>query len=148
MHPLFSLVPPDSPILRAPCRPVRSDELPALCDQKFLYRIDKFRKQNHGVGIAAPQIGDSRQWFCWARSPTTVGGLVINPRVSFRSGHTDNKAESCLSFPGEWILVERPTEIGVEYTDELGVFQQQHLHYREARVFLHEFDHLQGVCIL
>ncbi len=138
----FSLVPPDSPILRTPCRAVRADELPALCDPKFVYRIDKFRKQCGGIAIAAPQVGDSRAWFCWD------GGLYINPRVSFRIGHTTTAQEACLSFPGRSASVERPIEIGVEYTDEKGVFQQRHLHYLAARIFLHEFDHLQGVCIL
>lgn len=146
---MISLVPSDSPILRQPCRPVRPDELPELCDPKFLYRVDKFRKQQGGIGLAAPQIGDGRQWFVWA-SPRTggTGGLVINPKVTFRSGATEAFEEGCLSFPGQRMVVTRPVEIEVDYINESGVGLRQRLHYLAARVFLHEFDHLQGICIV
>ncbi len=149
MFPPLALVPSDSPILRTPCRPVRADEMSALCDPKFLYRIDKFRRQCNGIGLAAPQIGDNRQYFVFATHAAGAHGeLVINPRIAFRSGHTALYSESCLSFPGKFADVERPTEIGVEYTDGSGLFSQRHLHNWDARVFLHEFDHLQGTCIL
>ncbi len=145
----LALVPSDSPILRQRCREVRQDELFDMKDPGFLYRIDKFRRQLKGVGLAAPQIGDSRAYFCWApRDAKAKGGLVINPRVTFRLGQTEGREEGCLSFPGRRVVVDRPVEIGVEYTDEGGNFRQRHLHYLEARIFLHEFDHLQGICIL
>lgn len=147
--PDIALVPSDSPILRTPCRPVRDDEIPELCDPKFLYRVDKFRRQQRGVGLAAPQIGDSRQWFVWNKHGyDSLGELVINPAVTFRLGQTEKMIEGCLSFPGHAVAMDRPTEIGVEYTNERGHFCVCRLHYKAARIFLHEFDHLQGVCIV
>lgn len=146
---VLALVPSDSPILRTPCRPVSEAELPELLDPKFLYRVDKFRRQQGGVGIAAPQLGDSRAWFCWASAFGSLhGGLVINPQVVWRIEHTERDIEGCLSFPGSRVSVARPVEIEVTYTDERGNFHQRRLHYRTARIFLHEFDHLQGICIL
>lgn len=147
---MISLVPSDSPILRQPCREVRTAEVPELCDPKFLYRVDKFRKQQGGIGLAAPQIGDSRQWFVWTSPKTRTGpaGLVINPKVTFRSGATETFEEGCLSFPGQRMVVARPVEVEVDYINESGVSLRQRLHYIAARVFLHEFEHLQGICIV
>jgi peptide deformylase len=142
LPPRLQLVPPDSPILRTPCRQVRHDEFAELCDPKFLYRIDKLRKQLKGVAIAAPQLGDSRSWFLWEY------GIVINPQVLFRIHETEEKYEGCLSFPDRPpTLVTRPVEIEVSYTDGLQLPVTRRLHYLNARIFLHEFDHLQGHCI-
>jgi len=142
LQPRLQLVPHDSPILRTPCRLVRFDELHELTDPKFMYRVDKLRKQLGGVAIAAPQLGDSRCWFLWEF------GMVINPQVHFRIGKTEVRSEACLSFPDQPdIPVERPVEIEVEYIDGLQLPVRRHLHYFNARVFLHEFDHLNGKCI-
>lgn len=144
----LALVPPDSPILRTPCREVSSEEMRELSEPKSVYRIDKFRRQQGGVGLAAPQIGDGRQWFIWQETSYPRGEMVFNPKVGFRMNQTESKPEGCLSFPGRTVDVTRSVEIDVEYTNDLGVFRQRRLHYRAARIFLHEFDHLQGVCIL
>jgi peptide deformylase len=146
---VLSLVAPDSPILRTPCRAVRDSEMPELRDPKFLYRVDKFRRQQKGVGLAAPQLGDSRAWFVWSRhGHDGIGELVINPRVTFYLGQTELLHEGCLSFPGRTVLVARPVEIEVEFVDALGAQRTNRLHYLNARIFLHEYDHLQGTCIL
>ena len=138
----FSLVPPDDPVLRTVARAVFEWEIPALGDPKFLYWLGKFLKQCDGQAIAAPQFGDSRAYFLWD------DGLVINPRITFRGGMTEERTETCLSFPGREALVERPIEIAVEYTDENRALRSRHLHYHRARVFLHEYDHLIGKCIV
>jgi peptide deformylase len=145
----LQLVPSTDPILRTPARPVTPEELPELCDPKFLYRVDKLRKKLGGIGLAAPQVGDSRAWFVWTPLAGIPGELVINPTVTFRSEATDTQIEGCLSFPGQKIKVARPVEIEVEYYDgDAGYRRTRRLHYLRARVFLHEFDHLQGICIV
>lgn len=145
----LALVPPDSPVLRTFSRPVSAEDMTELTDPKFLYRVDKFRRQQGGVGIAAPQLGDPRAWFCWAPAMGDPHGtLAINPAVLWRSEHTERDIEGCLSFPGSRVSVARPVEIEVAYTDERGLHHTRHLHYRTARIFLHEFDHLNGTCIV
>jgi peptide deformylase len=150
----LALVPSTDPILRTPARLVTPEELPELCDPKFLYRVDKLRKKLGGIGLAGPQIGDSRSWFLWVpvvgiSSDLIPGEIVINPRVLSRSPATDTMEEGCLSFPGRKNPVARPIEIEVEYYDAMaGYVRTRRLHYLRARVFLHEFDHLQGICIV
>lgn len=145
---LPSLVPSDSPALRTLCRPVRPDEYAELFDPKFLYRVDKFRKQLGGIGLAAPQLGDCRQWFVWGRSSRDHCELVVNPTILFRAGATERHPERCLSFPGRAEAIDRSVEIEVEYRDSPNAICRRRLHYWSARVFLHEFDHLQGICIV
>lgn len=141
MIPDFRLIPETDDTLRQPCRPVRDDELAGFHDDKFRYRAEKFLKASKGLAFAAPQIGDSRAWFLWA------GGFVINPEVLFRSGATELLPEGCLSFPGRIVYVDRPVEIEVRYHDGHSI-RQRRLHYMQARIFLHEFDHLNGTCIV
>src|SRR6478609_1321162 len=112
----LQLVPSNDPILRTPARLVTPEELPELCDPKFLYRVDKLRKKLSGIGLAAPQIGDSRCWFLWAPDGQN-GEIVVNPKVLHRSDATDEQLEGCLSFPGNKARVTRPVEIEVEYYD-------------------------------
>ena len=143
-HRALQLVPSNDPILRQPCRPVEESELAELRDSKFLYWLNKFVKQQKGLAIAAPQLGDSRAWFYSAHAGI---GLVVNPLITWQSGAVETRPEGCLSFPGQTALVTRPLEIHVSYLDEHGP-RERRLHYLPARIFLHEYDHLQGKCIV
>ena len=52
--------------------------------------------------------------------------------------------EGCLTFPGLWLKVKRPDGIEVEYEDENGEKQEKAMFGLEARIFQHEYDHMQG----
>ena len=105
-----------------------------------------------GVGLAAPQIGESIQLAVIALRehparpdiipiPKTV---LINPRIIDTSDELVSDWESCLSFPGVLGLVPRHQSITVEYMNDKGELQTA-IHYGfTARVFQHEIDHLKG----
>ena len=57
----------------------------------------------------------------------------------------DRCEEGCLSFPDKIINVERPDRIVVKYEDEDGKAHKIKLSGMASRVFLHEFDHLEGI---
>lgn len=135
----FSLVPPDSPSLRQKSRPVRTDEIFDL--RKSLYWLVKLMTAAGGIGLAANQIGDCRRYFVWDR------GMVINPEVLVQSTGMATMQETCLSFPGVFKQIERPYKISVRFTDESGILQDKTYDGRYARVFQHELDHLNGICI-
>jgi peptide deformylase len=70
----------------------------------------------------------------------------INPKVIEQSKETEVSVEGCLSFPGLQLKVERPKWIIAEYTDAEGQVQQTKFEGITARCYLHELDHMNGIC--
>lgn len=135
----FSLIASTDPRLRQRSRDVRTDEIFDL--RKSYYWLDKLMRSSGGIGLAANQIGDCRRYFVWDR------GLVINPIIRAHSAGVQSMQESCLSFPGIFKQIERPYQINVSFHDERGILQEKSYDGRYARVFQHELDHLNGICI-
>mmetsp|Transcript_27745 Transcript_27745/g.45107 ORF Transcript_27745/g.45107 Transcript_27745/m.45107 type:complete len:199 (+) Transcript_27745:301-897(+) len=73
---------------------------------------------------------------------------AINPSVISRAEDSRPGWESCVSIPGIAALVDRPYTIHVEYTDENGQPVRRTLQGDTARLFLHEYDHLEGLSML
>jgi peptide deformylase len=109
-----------------------------------------------GVGIAAPQISESKQIIIVASRPTArypnaplmPPTVMINPRFNALIETKEKGWEGCLSVPSIRALVPRYTAIKIDYTDELGNKQSSELSGFVARVFQHEYDHLQGKVFL
>ncbi|WP_017655881.1 peptide deformylase [Fortiea contorta] len=114
--------------------------------------IDKVAEAN-GVGIAAPQIAASYRLFIVAsrpnprypHAPEMKPTAMINPQIISHSAEIVKGWEGCLSVPGIRGLVPRYQAIAVEYTDRNGDLQQQELTDFVARIFQHEYDHLNGI---
>ena len=53
--------------------------------------------------------------------------------------------EGCLSYPGLWLKVRRPEGIEVTYEDVKGELQEKAMFGLEARIFQHEYDHMDGL---
>jgi peptide deformylase len=109
-----------------------------------------------GVGLAAPQIGVSKQVIIVASRPTQrypkapfmEPTVMINPVFKKLSEVQDKDWEGCLSIPSIRALVPRYQHIAIEYTDEQGDRIEQELEGFIARVFQHEYDHLLGKVFL
>lgn len=71
--------------------------------------------------------------------------VVINPRIVTASKISHYEYEECASFNFIKAKVKRPLAILVAYFDENGKPQERELFDFEARVFCHEYDHLQGI---
>ena len=101
-----------------------------------------------GVGLAAPQVGQSIRLF--VLNPTgnpEHERVLINPRILKRRDRIRGD-EGCLSFPGIYIEVERSRYIEVEARDEK--FEPIRFEARdfEARIIQHELDHLDNVLLV
>ena len=128
----------DDPALYKVCRPVEKfdERLGELLDD-----MAETMYQANGVGLAAPQVGILRRVVV-----IDVGdGIIelVNPRI-LRTAGSDTTSEGCLSFPGEYGLVERPTEVEIEAEDRHGKTFRMTGHDLLARAFCHETDHLDG----
>lgn len=107
----------------------------------------------NGVGIAAPQVAQSCRLFIVAsrpnprypNAPEMEPTAMINPRIVDHSTEIVKGWEGCLSVPGIRGLVPRYQTIEVEYTDRQGKLQKQELTDFVARIFQHEYDHLDGI---
>lgn len=137
------------PVLRKVATPVPADypELQKLAEDMF-----KTMEHAQGVGLAAPQVGLGIRMFV-----VDGNGLaedypeckdykrcMINPEIIEESEETVTKDEGCLSIPGIYESVKRPTWIVIKYLDENLVEHQERVEGFAARMTLHEYDHLDG----
>ncbi|WGV27294.1 peptide deformylase [Halotia branconii] len=107
----------------------------------------------NGVGIAAPQLAQPYRLFIVAsrpnprypNAPEMEPTAMINPRIVNHSTEVIKGWEGCLSVPGVRGLVPRYQAIEVEYSDRYGNLQKQELTDFVARIFQHEYDHLDGI---
>ncbi len=99
-----------------------------------------------GCGLSANQIGMDIRAFAMIRDIEYNDVIVcFNPRIISRSDDCVWCEEGCLSFPDQFINVHRPDKIIVKYEDEDGKDHKISLSGFAARIFQHEFDHLNGI---
>ena len=137
------------PVLRKVAENVPADypELPKLAENMFA-TMDKAS----GVGLAAPQVGLALRMFvvdgdALSEDYPECSGFrrcMVNPEMIEESEETDTKDEGCLSIPGIYEPVKRPTWIVMKYLDENLVEHQERIEGFAARMTLHEYDHLDG----
>jgi peptide deformylase len=136
-------------ILRTRCAEV--EEITPWLKQFIADMIETMDAKN-GIGIAAPQVGHSIRVFV-LRNYIEVDGqsvlsdpqVYINPKILYKSEETSVETEGCLSIPGIREEVERPVQITIEAMDLEGNQFTEELSGYNARVRMHENDHLNGV---
>ena len=129
--------------LRIKAKPVETfdEELKTLTDDMF-----ETMHAANGVGLAATQIGVAKQVAVIDISPEKNEPLVIvNPEIQILDpSKTEDYDEGCLSVPGFFEKISRPSDIKLSYQDLSG---QQHEIKPEGlltKVVQHELDHLNG----
>ena len=111
----------------------------------------EFMLDNKGIGLAANQIGLTKRIFVMGSKD--IPGFdkpfaVFNPKILDVSDEQELFKEGCLSYPDLWLSVKRPREIVAEYQDSKGNIHTVKMDGLIARVFQHEYDHLDGVCFV
>lgn len=138
----FKMYHDEDPILHQPADEISPD---ALKDQgEFFNRMFLFMKQTGGIGLAAPQIGLPFKFFIM-HAPDGKPRVCINPRVHSETEDQIAIKEGCLSYPGLYLTLRRPTSIMVSYNDISGNLVNEELNGMSARVFQHEYDHVNGI---
>lgn len=137
----MKLVEQHSPVLRQLAEPVAD-----VADIQDLIK-DLFDSLEvlHGVGLAAPQIGVSKQVFVIAIDG--IKKVFVNPAVISTSDHKTIDIEGCLSLPGLRLKIKRPPQIKAMWTNETGEQEIADLDGLWARCWLHEYDHVNGILI-
>ncbi len=102
-------------------------------------------KEASGVGLAAPQVGESVRVFVASETGEVDKAMVcINPKLE-RFGATAEMEEGCLSVPGIRRQIVRPESVRLAWTDLDGVPHEGEFQGLIARIIQHECDHLDGV---
>lgn len=138
------------PILRKKAAPITeiTDEIRQLVPDML-----ETMEANDGCGLAAPQIHKSIALFItsvprYDKDDNLIPGplrVFINPKITGYSQEVWSLDEGCISIPKLRAEVVRPLKITIEATDlEGNVFTEEFVHF-EARLFMHENDHLNGV---
>ena len=136
------------PVLETPCEPVAdfgSDELRQLAANMF-----ETMYGNKGVGLAAPQVGVSKQLTVVdvsAGEDPSAKLVLINPEIVTREGQQLGE-EGCLSIPGFREDVRSAMKVKVRALDLEGKPFEVEGEELLARAFQHEIDHLHGILFL
>lgn len=96
-----------------------------------------------GAGLAAPQVGILRRACVVMDEDTEEYIELINPEIIVQSGEQSGP-EGCLSVPGKWGLVTRPSYVRVRAQDRDGDWFEIEGEGLMARCFCHELEHLDG----
>ena len=152
--PVLEIIQLGHPLLRASAQLIDN-----IQDQNIQNLIDNLIAtvgQANGVGIAAPQVAESYRLFIVAsrptlrylNAPTMEPTAMINPKILAHSSEVVKGWEGCLSIPEIRGYVPRYEAIEIEYTDRNGKLQKQEFTDFVARIFQHEYDHLNGIVFL
>ena len=126
----------------------------------LISRMSKTLIRAQGVGLAAPQVGQSIRMFVMDIHPTKtrtqlpqLGQIaVINPKIIESSDEIVTDWEGCLSVTTSKGLVfgpvPRPKSIVVSYHNQLKKLVKMEMSGLVARIFLHEYDHLDGILFI
>lgn len=128
-------------VLREKCKPVTEFDsaLRMLLDAMYETLEDA-----DGVGLAAPQVGVDKRFFI-VSLPDGTRKEFINPEITGYSVETNPYEEGCLSVPGVYHDVVRPSKVVVTARDAYGAEFTLKASGLMARVIQHEYDHLDGV---
>jgi peptide deformylase len=138
------------PVLHTPAEAVKvfDQDLSDLVQDMF-----ETMENAPGVGLAAPQVGVSLRVFVYDYPDDDDNprrGVVINPTIEIGPVSQDDPdeelhSEGCLSVPGERFSLQRSDWAIIEGVD----LDQKPIKIRAegwfARIFQHEFDHLEGI---
>lgn len=140
-----------SNVLRSQCKEIDSSysNLDQLIENMFetMYAAS-------GVGLAAPQINKSIRLFIVDTSPfkdddspdhEVCKKIFINPKITSLTGESWSFSEGCLSIPEVREDVKRLSEITIEYFDKDFNKHTETYDGLNARVILHEYDHIEGI---
>lgn len=133
-----------NPILEKKATNVKNPLDPKI--QALIPVMIKTMRENSGMGLAAPQIGESIRLCIIEHMGKTY--ILINPKITAHSKEKINTEEGCLSFPKKFIPVKRFETVQVRYLNEKGEPCKIKATDLLARAFQHEIDHLEGILFI
>ena len=113
---------------------------------KLSYTLTENMFHHNGVGLSANQIGIKERAFVMISDMELQDSLTcFNPKIVKESKEMVTMEEGCLSYPELYLEIARPETIVVKYEDEGKELHKIKLTGFIARIFQHEYDHMEGI---
>jgi len=157
----LKIVQAGDPVLRKKSRPLTKEEINSPQIQQLIDLMRQTMREAPGVGLAAPQIGQSIQLAVIEDRATYISDLsadelaerqrsaipfhvIINPKLSVVGNSSAQFFEGCLSVEGFQAVVDRALKVRVDCLNERGEAVTINAQGWYARILQHEIDHLNG----
>lgn len=141
----------DNKILRSKAQAVErfDEDLDKIIDEMEETMLTPTEESDiRGIGLAANQVGILKRIILITLNVETSKEqkvvALINPQILEISDQEVIMEEGCLSLPDQFAKVSRPTKVKVRWQNRNGNWCEKRLDKWDARVFLHEYDHLDG----
>ena len=113
---------------------------------KLSYTLTENMFHHNGVGLSANQIGIKERAFVMISDIELQDTLTcFNPKIVKESKEMVTMEEGCLSYPELYLDITRPETTVVKYEDEGKELHKIKLTGFIARIFQHEYDHMEGI---
>ena len=149
-------------VLRKVARPLRPEEIGSQRIRDLIGHMRETLEDARGVGLAAPQVGESLQLAIVEDKAEYQANLeaeelaererrpvpfhvLINPEIELLSPPNLSFFEGCLSLPGFMAVVPRAQKVRVRAFNEAGELRMIEAQGWYARILQHEIDHLRGI---
>ena len=157
----LKIVQAGDPVLRKQSRPLTKEEINSPSIQHLIELMRDTMREAPGVGLAAPQIGESIQLAVIEDRAEYINDLppedlaerqrsaipfhvIVNPKLTILDSSSVEFFEGCLSVEGYGAIVDRALHVRVECLNERGEPVTIDAHGWYARILQHEIDHLNG----
>lgn len=109
---------------------------------EFAKELVKFMHERNALGVAANQVGVPYRIFAMRGMPENF--VCFNPKIVQFSEKTVVLEEGCLSYPGLLVKIKRPEFVRVRFNTPNGDAMTKQFIGMTARVYQHEYEHLEG----
>ncbi len=111
-------------------------------------RMFELTREARGVGLAAPQVGLAWRMFITVGDESEPDRVYVNPRLDHLTGDLVTREEGCLCLPGINVDIRRPDSTTITAQNLEGELFTLTAADLTARVWQHEYDHLDGILII
>jgi len=145
---IYELLPPTDPMLNEVLPDITFEELKEkhnLTPEELRDNLIGTMAATGGIGLSANQCGiPVRAFVMYTNLDNKQAMIFFNPMVTWVSEETEFFVEGCLTYPHLFLNLKRPKMVKFDYMDVEGNKQTGGYSGLTARIFQHEFDHMQG----
>lgn len=145
---IYELIDPNEQILKEELPDITFEELKekhGLEPKELFENLIETMKKHGGIGLSANQCGlPIRAFVIMTNIEKSEATIFFNPKITWTSEETGLFVEGCLTYPNLFLNIRRPNSIRFEFMDVNGKKRESGFGGITARVFQHEFDHMQG----
>jgi peptide deformylase len=142
---ILNLVDSYDPILRERCKEVDFEKMPGNYVAQLALSLMESLNEHQGLGLSANQVGIGARMCAINMLEEKKIYCLINPRIVSIAETTSKYKEGCLSFPGLFLEIERPSWVEIEFQAANGEKMTKRFEGIYATCVLHELDHLDGI---